>query len=63
MMYQEQKQLWDMKVTVIPDVIGVLEQSSKDKAKRLEDLEIRGQAVGVNQNTEKNLGDLRGNEN
>ena len=38
----EMKKLWNMKVRIIPAVIGVLVTVTKGLLKRLEDLEIRG---------------------
>ena len=39
---RELKKLWDMKVTVIPIIIGALCTVTKGLLKRLEDMEIRG---------------------
>ena len=39
----ELKKLWNMKVTVVPIVIGALGTVTKGLVKGLEDLEIRGQ--------------------
>ena len=41
--FREQKKLWDMKVTVIPIVVGAHGTILKGFVKGLEDLEIRGQ--------------------
>ena len=43
----ELKQLWNMKVTVIPIVIGALRTIRKGLVKWLEDLEINGQVVTI----------------
>ena len=41
------KKLWNMKVTMIPIVIGALGIIPKGLAKRLDDLEIRGQVKTI----------------
>ena len=64
---RELKKLWNMKMTFIPIVIGILGTVSKGLLKGLEDLEIRGWVetnqttalLRLAQNTEKNPGDLR----
>ena len=38
----EYKKLWNMKVTIIPIIIGALGTVTEGLLKRLEDLEIRG---------------------
>ena len=38
----KEKKLWNMKVTIIPIVIGALGTITKELIKELEDLEIRG---------------------
>ena len=43
----EKKKLWNMKVTVIPILIGALGTVTKGLVKRLEDLEIRGQVETI----------------
>ena len=60
------KKLWNMKVTIIPVVIGNLSSVTKGLIKRLEDLEITGRVetinhciIEVDQNIEKSPGDLR----
>ena len=44
---RELKKLWNMKVTVIPIVIGALGKIPKGLLKRLEDLEIGGQVETI----------------
>ena len=44
---RELKKLWNMKVTVIPIVIGVLGTVTKGLVKGLEDLEIRGRVETI----------------
>ena len=44
---RELKLLWNMKVTVIPIVIGVFSTISIGLVKGLEDLEIRGQVESI----------------
>ena len=44
---RELKNLWNMKMIVIPNVIGVLGTLSKVLVKRLENLEIRGQVKTI----------------
>ena len=39
---REWKKLWNMRVKVIPIVVGALEMVPKSLGKRLEELEIRG---------------------
>ena len=39
----ETKNLWNMKVTMIPIVVGTLGIISQGKVKKIEDLEMRGQ--------------------
>ena len=61
------KQLWNMKVTVIPIVVGALRTITEGSVKRLEELKIRGQVeiipdyniIKIGPNTEKSPGDLR----
>ena len=61
-----QKQ-WNIKVTIIPIVIGAFGTVTKGLLKGLEDLEIRGRVetikaiyiFEIGQNTEKSPGDLR----
>ena len=48
------KKLWNMKVTIIPIVIGALGTVTKGLLEGLEDLEVGGRV-----NTEKSPGDLR----
>ena len=50
-LYRELKKLWNMKVMLIPIVIGVLRTILKGLIKRWENLEIRAQ-VEIGQNTE-----------
>ena len=57
------KKLWNMKVTVIPIVIGALGTLTKGFVQGLEDLEIIGrvetiQTTAIGQNTEKSPGDF-----
>ena len=64
---REPKKLWNMKVTVIPIVVGALGTIPKGLIKGLEDLEIKKTSVDhpdnciikIGQNTEKCPGDLR----
>ena len=44
---RELKKLWNMKVTVIPSVIGALGTFTKGLVQRLEDLEIRGRVETI----------------
>ena len=44
---RELKKLWNMKVTVIPLVIGALGTVTKGLVKGLEDLKIRGQVETI----------------
>ena len=44
---RELKKLWDIKVTVIPIVIGALGTVTKGLIKRLEDLEIKGRVETI----------------
>ena len=44
---RELKKPWNMKVTVIPIVIGALGTVTKGLLKRLEDLEIRGRVETI----------------
>ena len=62
---KKKQQLWNMKVTVIPIVIGALCTFTKGLIKGLEDWEIRqaenypdNSIIKIGQNSEKNLGDL-----
>ena len=52
------KNLWNMKVTLKPIVIGALGTVTKRRVKGLEALEIRGR-FEIAKNTEKSPGDLR----
>ena len=57
---RELKKLWNMKVMVIPFIIGALGTISKGLVKGLEDLGIRGQVEMIQlKNPEKSPGDLR----
>ena len=61
---RELKKLWNMKVTVVPIVIGALGTITKGLLKGLEDLEVGGRVETIQitkngQNTEKSPGDLR----
>ena len=50
------KKLWNMKVTIVPIVIGALGTVTKGLVQRLEDLEITGRTTSISeigQNTEK----------
>ena len=61
------KKLWNMRMTVIPIVIGILGTISKSLERRLEEMEIKGRIsdhlnysiVKIGWNTEKGPGDLR----
>ena len=44
---RELKKVWNMKVTIIPIVIGALGTVTKGLIKRLEDLEIRGRVKTI----------------
>ena len=62
---RELKKLWNMKVTVIPIVIGALGTVTKGLIQGLEDMEIRRRvetiqtkALKIDQNIEKSPGDL-----
>ena len=44
---RELKKLWNMKVTIIPIVIGVLGTVTKGLIKGLKDLEIRGRVETI----------------
>ena len=44
---RELKKLWNMKVTIIPSVIGALDTVPKGLVHGLEDLEIRGQVETI----------------
>ena len=44
-MKKKKQQLWNMKVTVIPIVIGALGTVTKGLVSELEDIEIRGRGV------------------
>ena len=57
----ELKKKWNMKVSVIPIVIGALGTVTKGLVKGLEDLEIRGwvETIETGQNTEKSPGHLK----
>ena len=44
---REMKQLWNMKMTVVPIVIGVLGTLTKGLVQKLEGLEIRGQVKTI----------------
>ena len=64
---RELKKLWNMKVTIVPIVIGAFGTITKGLLKGLEDLEVGGtgrdypnDSITKNgQNTEKSPGDLR----
>ena len=64
---RELKKLWNMKVKVIPIVVGALGTVPKGLEKSLENLEIRGRiedhpehcTAAICQNTQKSPGDLR----
>ena len=64
---RELKKPWNMKVTVIPIIIGALGTVTKRLIQGLEDLEIRGRVkttqnnsiVEIGQNTEESPKDLR----
>ena len=43
----ELKKLWNMKVTIIPIVIGAFGTVTKELLKRLEDLDIRGRVETI----------------
>ena len=55
---KESKKPWNIKVTVIPIVVGGLVAVAKRLVKRLQDLEISGREE-IDQDTEKSPGDLR----
>ena len=55
---RELKNLWNMKVTIIPIVTGAFFTVTKGLLKGLEDLEVGG-IIENGQNTEKSPGDLR----
>ena len=63
---RERKKLWDMVVTVIPVVIGILGTVNKGLVKGLRNVEIRARDnpnysfTKICQNTQKRPGDLRG---
>ena len=44
---RELKKLWNMKVIVIPNIIGALVTMSKGLVRELEELEIRGRVEAV----------------
>ena len=44
---RELKKLWNMKVTVVPIVIGALDTVTKGFVKELEDLEMRGRVETI----------------
>ena len=57
---RELKKLWNMKLTVIPIVIGALSTVTKGLVLVLKDLETTNyRLVDIGQNTKKSLGDLR----
>ena len=66
--YLDLEKLWNMKVTIIPIVIGAFSTDTKGLLKGLENLEIRGWVgdhpnyynIENGQNTKKSPGDLRG---
>ena len=61
-MARELKKLWNMKVTIIPFVIGAFDTVTKVLLKGLEDLEVGGRNYSIRengQNTAKRPGDLR----
>ena len=59
---RELKELWNVKVAIIPIVIGTFRTVTKGLLKWLEDLKIRGRdnyIIENSQNTEKSPGDVR----
>ena len=61
---RELKNMWNMRMTLIPIVVGAFETVFKDLEKGLEELEIGGRIQTINttvfvENTEKSPGDLR----
>ena len=64
---RELKKLWNMKVTIVPIVIGALGTKTKGLLKALDDLEVGGRLVTIQmdsiaengQNPETSPGDLR----
>ena len=62
---RELKKLWNMKVTVIPFVVGAFGIVTKGQEQGLEDMEIRGRGETIQttallrQNTKKSTGDLK----
>ena len=63
---RELKKLWNMRVKVIPIVVGALGAVPINLEKRLEDMEIRGRietihttALEIGKSTQKSPGDLR----
>ena len=56
---RELKKLWNMKVKVIPIVIGALGTITKGLVKGLGELEMNYTIIKIDQNAEKSLGDLR----
>ena len=44
---RELKKMWNMKVTIIPIVIGALDTVTKGLLKELEDLEVRGRVETI----------------
>ena len=60
---RELKNLWNMKVTIIPIEVGAHGTIPKRLVKKLEDFEINTDhsdySIKIDQNTEKSLGDLR----
>ena len=61
---KELRKLWNLRVTVLPIVLERLERSLTIWKKRLKEFEIGGRIesiqVEISQNTEKNLGYLKG---
>ena len=45
---RESKKLWNMKVTIVPNVIGAFGTITKGLLKGLEDLEVGGRVVTIN---------------
>ena len=55
---EELKQMWNMKLTVIPTVVGILGTVLKDLEKRQGELKMRGRIKAINQNNYKSPGDM-----
>ena len=56
---RELKKPWNMKVTIVPIVIGAFGTITKGLLKNLEDLEANNSIIENSQNTEKSPGNLR----